>query len=708
MTAKGRATPAERARWLREEIARHDRLYYVEAKPEISDAEYDRLYRELAELEAGHPELVAPDSPTRRVGAPLPEGSSFATVRHAVPMLSIDSLFAESEVRDFEARVRRFLMLDDASEVAWVVEPKFDGASTALIYEQGLFVRGVTRGDGQVGEDITANLRTVRNLPLRLSERERPAPRLIEVRGEVLIERAAFAEFNRRRAQESKAPLANPRNAAAGAIRRNDPAEVARYPLQFFPWAVARLEGASFESWVDVLAALRGWGLPVHPMHERVLGVEGCLAYHARVLRLRDTLAFDVDGIVAKLDRLDWRERLGATAHATRWQFAHKFPAVEATSRLRAIEFQVGATGRITPRAHVEPIEIGGVEVRHSTLHNADYVKALGVAVGDRVFVRRAGDVIPQIVAVAEKASGAEPADWARSLPEELSEGGGLRAGVIAGWRDGFRAPERCPACGTELVTEGKFIRCPNSTGCKPQVVGRTLQLARREALDIQGLGERMAEQLYDAGHLRSPADLFHLESVRAELVEMERWGEKSVASLLSEIGRARRAPLDRLLAGLSIPEVGEATARALARHFRTLSELAAAGAEELEHVEGVGSEVAREISAWFADPASRELLARLESGGVVPQALEAPAPGSGPLAGKSVVFTGTLEGMTRAEAKRLVESAGGRVLSAIGARTDFLVVGAGGGSKRAKAAELGIRTLTEQEFVALARGESA
>jgi DNA ligase (NAD+) len=705
--ARAKARVEELCTQLRE----HDYRYYVEAKPRISDAEYDALYRELVELEREHPELVRRDSPTQRVGAPLPEGQGFQKRRHELPMLSIDSLFSADEVRDFEERIRRFLMLAEDVVLDWVVEPKFDGASTSLVYEDGVLVYGLTRGDGVWGEDITTNLRTISNLPLRLFEGRRAPPARLEVRGEVLIERKAFEHFNTARAGEGKPLLANPRNAAAGALRRNDPSEVARYPLQFHPWAIARVDfgaagasgASSFATHWEGLEALRDWGFPANPWAERVRGLDECLAYHERMQGRRAELPFEVDGIVAKLDSLVLRERLGSTARAARWQFAHKFPANEATSTLLAIELQVGALGRLTPRAHVAPVEIGGVTVRHSTLHNADYVKALGVRIGDRVFLQRAGDVIPQVIAVAQAAEGDEPADWRAKLPAELLAGDAPRAGVLCTWREEFSVPNACPACGAALVQEGKFWRCPNLYGCAPQVIGRTLMATRRGALEIDGLGERMVEQLFAAGYLRSPADLFALDGRREQLVELDRWGEKSVAALLAEIHKARNTTFERFLVALAISDVGAATARALAAHFASLDELRAATLDELQHVEGVGPEVARSVREWFDRSENQAELARYFEGGVQLSYPRLEVRSDSPFSGKSVVFTGTLEKLGRAEAKKLVESLGGKVASAISAKTHYLVQGEGGGSKKDKAAELGVAVLSEAEFLALA-----
>lgn len=698
--------PAQRARELRAELAEHDHRYYNLAAPTISDAAYDRLFRELVELEEAHPELVVPGSPTQRVGAPLPEGTSFAKVRHAVPMLSIESLFDEDEVREFDEKIVRFLGLDDGSELDWSVEPKFDGVSASVLYEHGQLVRCVTRGNGAVGEDVTSNLRTMRNLPLALRATDHPLPERLEVRGEVLIARAAFERFNDELEAEGRARLANARNAAAGAVRRNDPREVARYPLEFHVWAAPLVEGPSFETHTELFAALRSWGLPDSGFGRRVRGIDGCIAYRQEILERRAQVPFEMDGIVAKLDSLELRARLGETARATRWQFAYKFPAVEATSRLLAIEASVGANGRLTPRAHVEPVGIGGVTVRHATLHNAEHVRSLGLKVGDRVFLHRAGDVIPQVTGVAEPAKGRAPAGWKERLPAELRDADGRpRPGVVSGWRKAFEMPSECPACGTPPIQEGKYWRCPNLYECRPQLVGRVLQLAGRSGFEIDNIGPKMVEQLVDAGYVSSPADLFHLPLDR--LAELDRWGEKTVANLAAQIEERRRVPLERFLAALSIPDVGPTTARLFAKHFDRWEDVAAAEPDELEAIDGVGPEVAKATRAWFATDENRAFLERLFAGGVEVGADEARA-GSGPLEGKSFVFTGTLPSMSRAEAKRFVEGRGGRVVSGISKKVDYLVAGEKAGSKRKKAEELGVTVLDEETLRGLAAGRVA
>lgn len=694
---------ARRAAELRETLLGHDRAYTAGAAT-ISDREYDLLYRELVALEREDPDLVTPDSPTRRVGAPLEGSQGFDKVAHEVPMLSIESLFDEAEVREFEKKVRRQLKFEDDEPLEWVCEPKFDGVSASLVFEGGKFVRGVTRGDGAVGENITQNLRTVRNIPLDLCGEQRAVPTKLEVRGEVVIRRSRFADFNERRVEAGEAPLANPRNAAAGALRRNDPAEVARYPLEFYPWAVMQLEGAEdFSTHMELLKALGEWGIPLWPAEEIAASLDECFEYHDRLEETRHEIPFDVDGIVAKLNSIELRRRLGLTARATRWQYAHKFAALEATTLLRAIEVQVGNNGRLTPRAHLDAVEVGGVTVRHTTLHNADHVASLGLRIGDSIFVHRAGDVIPQISAVATAASGKAPQDWADRIPESLFEPGGskLRAGVFTQWRQEFAMPSECPSCGAEVLAEGKYFRCPNLYHCRPQVVGRTLQLVGRGAFEIEGIGEKQIAQLFDANLLETPADLFFLREHETKLLELERWGAKSVSNLLAEIDEKKKLPFARFLAALSIPEVGVATAKLLAASFEDLAELASADSEALQDIHGIGPEMAEEIESWFKRDENQRLLERLTEAGVEPEKGQA-ASTDGVFAGKSFVFTGKLETLSRPEAKRIVEEAGARTVSSISSKIDYLVVGGKPGSKAKKAAELGVEVLSEEELLQL------
>lgn len=691
-----------RTRELQELLTHYDQLYYNGENPEVSDKEYDALFRELRELEQAHPELVHDESPTQRVGAPLPEGQGFEKVAHEVAMLSIDSLYTEEEVRDFVQKIVRFLGLESDAELVWSVEPKFDGVSAALIYEKGTLVRALTRGNGKEGEDVTANLRTVRGLPLQLDASKRPVPELLEVRGEVLIALEAFERLNRLRIARGESVLANARNATSGAMRRTDPAAVRRYPLEFHAYAAPRVEGGpDFETQAQVFEALLDWGLSTSAFGQEVQGIDGCLDYHAHMDEERDSLPYEVDGVVVKLDNLALRQRLGATSRATRWQYAHKFKAREATSTLLAIEVQVGVNGRLTPRAHLAPVEVMGVTVRHATLHNEDYVAALGARPGDSVFVKRAGDVIPQVTGVALAAGDKPDADWQERTPESLKDSeGALRKAVVASWGEVFAMPEGCPACDTPVVREGKYVQCPNVDACEPQLLGRTLHLAGRGGFEIDSLGEKTLRQLYGAKLLASPADLFLLDRIPAErFLELERWGEKSVAKLFEQLEARRRIPLARFLAALSAPGLGSATGRLLAQSFGTLEAVMGADLVALEHIDGIGPIDGERIVAWFARPASQALIAGLLEGGVQVLAQELGTDSDGVFAGQRVVFTGTLLGTTRAEAKKLVEDAGGRVVSSISAKTDALVQGGKPGSKAKKAEEQGVRVLLEADF---------
>jgi DNA ligase (NAD+) len=572
-----------------------------------------------------------------------------------------------------------------------------------------VLARAITRGDGVTGEVVTANIKTVRNVPLVLDGSKLAVPDLLEVRGEVLMRLDKFKQFNARRVESGQEPFANPRNTVAGAIRRIDPGEVARYPLEFYLWSAPRIEGlkkgVTFATQTEINAALRKWGLPETGLSRLVKGLDACLAYHDDLEAKRATLPYEADGVVAKLDRLDLRERLGAMSRSTRWQYAHKFAAIEASSTLVAIEAMVGNTGRITPRAHVAPVEVGGVTVRHAGLHNADHVANLGVKIGDRLFLRRAGDVIPQILGVAKAATGAAPKDWKQNLPEELfDEHHEVRTGVVWKWREPFAMPERCPACDTKLVNEGKYWRCPNPR-CLPQIIGRTLILAGGSAFEIDGLGEKQIAQLIDAGLIETAADIFQLDrdpKTRVKLIELERWGDKSIDKLFGEIESHRRVPLARFLVALAITEVGPSTAKLLSSHFKTLDDLKSATLDELQHVDGIGPEVAARVATWFGERANTKFVERLFEGGVEIAEPKASTK-TGPFAGKTIVFTGTLESMGRAEGKQVVEDLGGNVASSVSSKTDYLVVGGKPGSKAKKAEELGVKVLLEPEFLKMA-----
>ncbi|MCA9001156.1 MAG: NAD-dependent DNA ligase LigA, partial [Planctomycetes bacterium] len=595
------------------------------------------------------------------------------------------------------------------------------GVSASLIYENGLFVRGITRGDGKVGEDITSNLKTIRNLPLRLKEGKYPIPELLEVRGEVLISTERFLAFNKERIERGQPMLANARNATAGALRRNDPAEVARYPLEFYSYSAPRIvfSGAppqgevglfgesvaeakaeapevAIASQSELFGALVEWGLPVSGYQEVAHGLEECLAYHDRLEEGRDDLPFEIDGVVCKLDDFAIRERLGRTARATRWQFAHKFAPRSEVSTLLAIEIQVGAKGRLTPRAHLLPVGVGGVIVRHATLHNEEHVKNLGLHPGDRVFLERAGDVIPQVTGVAALAKGKAPANWQEELPDSVKDAAGKpRQGIIWKFGQEFAMPETCPACGAAVERSGKYVICPNSLGCEPQRMGRTVLFAARAGIEIESIGEKGIEQMFQAGLISSPADLFHLKY--EDLVGLDGWGQKSAANLIQELEASREIPFGKFLSALAIPGLGGTVGELLAANFSSLEELKAADAEVLQHINGLGPVTTGQILAWFAEPANLALLDRFFAGGV--HLTYGRKGAGGALAGMRVVFTGTLEGITRAEAKKMVEDAGGTVSSSISSKTDLLIQGGTPGSKAKKAQELGIEVLNEAEF---------
>ncbi len=664
-----RKQAAARVEELRRAIRRHDYLYYVKDAPEISDAEYDRLFRELVALEERFPQLRTPDSPTQRVGGePL---DAFPTVEHAAPMLSLDSDGAEESVRRFDERMRK--ALGDA--LAYTLEPKLDGASVELVYEGSVLARASTRGDGLRGEGVTENVRTIPAVPLRLREEERAAPRFLAVRGEVIMRVEAFEKLNERLLAEGKEPFANPRNAAAGALRQLDPQVTAARPLDIFVYDVLAAEPFDFATQREVLAALAGWGLKVNELCRPARTLEEILAYHRELERQRDDIGYELDGVVVKLDDLAARERLGATSRHPRWAFAYKFPPRKEVTRVLHILTSVGRTGVVTPVAILRPVEIGGVTVSRATLHNREEVARKDIRDGDRVRVQRAGDVIPQIV-------------------ERIDEPGRERG-------PRFKMPERCPSCGAPLVERGPFTLCPNGFECPAQLAGRLVHLASRPALDIEGLGEEKAKLLVEQGLVRQLPDLFDL--TEEQLLPLEGFAEKSASNLVAAIRKAARAELARFLYALGIPEVGVAVARDLAQHFRSFAALRGATAEELEGVPGIGPKMAEQIGGFFADRRNRAILDRLLDGRVTLDELRAEASAKqAPLAGLKFVFTGGLEGMSRSEAQKLVEAHGGRAVSAVSKETDYVVAGTDAGSKLAKARRLSVTVLDEAGFLTL------
>jgi DNA ligase (NAD+) len=658
------AQAAKRAAKLRGEIARHDHLYYVLDRPAIADAEYDRLFGELRDLEERFPRLRSAESPTQRVaGQPL---DKFPTVEHTAPMLSLDSGASEEALRRFDERVRKAV---PAGRLSYVVEPKLDGLSVELVYEKGALARASTRGDGLRGEGITENVRTIPAVPLRL--RGRDVPRFLAVRGEIIMRVDAFDKLNERLLAEGKEPFANPRNAAAGSLRQLDPRITAARPLDVYCYDVLAAQGLAVRTQWEVFAALRELGLRVSPLVQRASSVEEALAYHRDLEAKRDDLGFEVDGIVIKLDDVRARDEMGLTARHPRWAYAHKFPPRKEVTRVLSIVPSVGRTGVVTPVALMLPVELGGVTVARATLHNREEVLRKDIREGDKVRVQRAGDVIPQVI-------------------ERLEEADRPRGAV-------FRMPETCPSCGTRLVERGPFTVCPNGFGCPAQLAGRLVHLASRDALDIEGLGEEKAKLLVEQGLVRDVPDLFELSE--DDLLPLEGFAEKSAANLVAAIAGARRVELYRLLYALGIPEVGVTVAKDLARHFRSLRAVRRATAEELQAVPGVGPRMSEAIVAFFAEPANSRLLDRLLAH---LRPVESRAPRGGGLTGMKIVFTGGLERVGRREAKELVESLGARVASSVSKETDLVVVGSDPGSKYDDAQRLGVRTLDERGFLAL------
>lgn len=659
----------ESVRRLRTEIRHHDYLYYVRNRPEISDEQYDELFSELKRLEEEHPELVTPDSPTQGLGAePL---DKFPRVEHAARMFSLESHREEQALRRWDERVRKGLGQD--AEVEYVLEPKLDGASVELVYQDGRLVRAATRGDGTVGEGITENARTIGSLPLRLRRGGQRTPGFLALRGEVLMHIEPFERLNQELVKRGEEPFANPRNAAAGALRQLDPRVTAARPLELVVYDVLAGEVPGVSTQWQVLDALSDWGFLVNDRCCTVATVEEMLAYHRELEAARDQLEYEIDGVVIKLNDLLQRERLGATSRHPRWAYAHKFPPRKEVTTVLSIVPSVGRTGVVTPIALLRPVQIGGVTVSRASLHNREEVARKGVREGDRVRVQRAGDVIPQVVARVE--SGEERG------PE-------------------FRLPEKCPSCGTRLVERGPFTLCPNGLECPAQLVGRLVHFGSRGALDIAGLGAETARLLVREGLVATLPDLFAVSA--EELLAFEGFAEKSAANLVEGIKRASRVELHRFLHGLGIPEVGAAVARELSRHFASFARLRSATEEELQEVEGVGPRMAEEIAGFFREPHNAEVLDRLldslvtliETGPSEEKAL--------PLTGKKFVFTGSLEHFSREQARERVERLGGRVTSSLSGATDYLVAGRDPGSKHAQAGELGVTVLDQGGFAAL------
>ena len=662
------ATDAARIEQLRADIRHNNYLYHALDAPEIPDVEYDRMMRELQDLEARHPELVTADSPTQRVGAePI---SAFETVEHRLPMLSLDNAFSEEEVEDFHRRVLSRLELEEGADVEYAAEPKLDGAAVSLLYEDGVLVRGATRGDGSSGEDITHNVRTIESIPLKLLGEG--YPRVLEVRGEVFMPRAGFDAYNKKALEKGEKVFVNPRNAAAGSLRQVDPRLTAQRPLDIYAYSVGFHEGGALPgSHSEILQALQDWGMKVCPERRTVNGVAGCLEFYADIGRRRDQLAYDIDGVVYKVNSLEFQRELGFVSRAPRWALAHKFPAQEEMTTVENVEFQVGRTGAMTPVARLAPVFVGGVTVSNATLHNIDELNRKDVRVGDTVIVRRAGDVIPEVVQVV---ASKRPAN---TVPVTL--------------------PEACPVCGSrvERLEDEAVARCTGGLFCAAQRTEALKHFVSRKAMDIEGLGAKLITQLVDSDRLQNPADIYSLTA--EELALLERMGEKSAENLISAIDKSRNTTLRRFLFALGIREVGEATAGALADYFGRLPAIVEADEEALEQVPDVGPIVASRIVSFFAEPHNGDVIQALIDAGVVWEEKDpVRAPRDGVLAGKVFVLTGTLPTMSRDEAKAKIQAQGGKVTGSVSSKTDYLVAGEKAGSKLAKAQNLDITILDE------------
>jgi DNA ligase (NAD+) len=654
----------KRVEKLREEIEYHNYRYYILDQPEISDAQYDRLMRELQKLEEQYPELRSPNSPSQRVGAtPL---EAFEIVRHTFPMLSLANAFDESEAKDFDKKVKKFLGY--SAEITYVAEPKLDGLAVELVYERGQFVVGSTRGDGVNGENITQNLRTIKTIPLQLIRKEVPVPERLVVRGEVIIQLKKFKELNRKREEIGEPLFANPRNAAAGSVRQLDSKITAERPLEIYCYGLGEVTGRTFKTHSEILQTFPKWGLRTNPNIQRCQNIDEVLEYYHKMNEKRETLPYEIDGIVIKVDRLDLQTRLGEISRSPRWALAFKFQPKQETTKILDIIVQVGRTGAITPVAVMEPVKVGGVEVSRATLHNQDEIDKKDVRVGDTVVIQRAGDVIPEVVQViTSKRKGTEKK---------------------------FRMPSKCPVCGAEVIKEEAIHRCIG-LDCPAQLKGRIKHFASKRAMDIEGLGVKLIDQSVDKGLIKDVADIYYIN--KEKLIELERMADKSAQNIIDAIEKSKTKPLSKFLYALGIRHVGETTAEDLAHHFPRLDDLFHLSEEDLMEVEGIGPEVAASMHQFFRDKKNKESIELLKKAGV--KVIEPKIKEKGKLAGKTFLFTGALKDFGREEARNLVESLGGMTASSVSKKVDFVVVGEDPGSKSDKAKELGIKILTEEDF---------
>ncbi|OGP92684.1 MAG: DNA ligase (NAD(+)) LigA [Deltaproteobacteria bacterium RBG_16_47_11] len=651
---------------LREEIEYHNTRYYVLDQPEISDAQYDRLMRELERIEEEYPELHSGNSPTQRVGAPPLE--EFEIVRHSIPMLSLANAFNESEARDFDKRVKKFL--GSPPDISYVAEPKLDGLAIELVYERGQFVVGSTRGDGVNGENITQNLRTIKTIPLQLIRKEIPVPERLEVRGEVIMQLDKLKTLNRRREEMGEPLFANPRNAAAGSVRQLDSKITAKRPLEIYCYGLGEIRGPTFKTHWEILQTFSKWGLRINPHIQKCQNMDEVLEYYHEMNERRERLPYEIDGIVIKIDRLDLQTRLGEISRSPRWALAFKFQPKQETTKILDIRVQVGRTGALTPVALMEPVRVGGVEVSRATLHNQDEIDKKDVRIGDTVIIQRAGDVIPEVVqVVTSKRTGKEKK---------------------------FLMPAKCPVpgCAAEVVKEEAIHRCIG-LDCPAQLKGRIKHFASKRAMDIEGLGVKLIDQLVEKGLVKDVADIYYI--AKEQLIALERMAEKSAQNIIDAIEASKTKPLSKFLYALGIRHVGETTAEDLARSFSRLDDFFNLSEEDLMVVEGIGPEVAASVHQFFRDKKNKESIDRLKKAGV--KVIEPQAKERGKLAGKVFVFTGALHTFGRDEARNIVESLGGMTAPSVSKKVDFVVVGEDPGSKFDKAKELGIQTLTEEEF---------
>lgn len=652
---------------IREQINYHNYLYYVLDSPEISDAEYDRLLHELAGLEKAHPELITPDSPTQRVGAPPLE--AFRPVTHTIPMLSLSNTETEEETMEFDRRTKRFLHLPEGETIDYVAEPKLDGLAVEVVYEGGRLKVGSTRGDGYTGEDVTLNLRTIRTIPLNLLKVHEAIPERLEVRGEIFIPLEDFRRLNSQRGEAGEPLFANPRNAAAGSLRQLDSKITAKRPLDIFFYGTGEAAGRRFTTHWEILNTLQRWGLKINPLNKRCQGIEQAIDYYKEIGNRRNSLGYEIDGVVIKVNSLELQERLGTVARSPRWAVAYKFEPRQAVTRILEIEAQVGRTGILTPVATMEPVKIGGVTVSRSTLHNQDEIDRKDVRVGDWVLIQRAGDVIPEVVKViTSKRTGKEVA---------------------------YRLPGRCPVCGSEVLKEEVYYRC-TGINCPAQLKERIRHFASRRAIDIEGLGEKLTEQLVDKGLVKNLSDIYYL--TKDQIAGLERMADKSAQNIIDAIEGSKKRDLSRVVYALGIRHVGEHVGKVLAHRFGRIEGLMSAGEDDLLAIETIGPEIAQSVVNFFSQRDNRGEIERLRNAGVVIPPLHARK--GGKLEGKVFVFTGTLRSFSRDTAKERVESLGGHVVSSISKKTDFVVAGENPGSKADKARGLGVTMITEDEFL--------